>query len=84
MAVNEYAHLSPTRLRELAKQLTRSEQDTQERLAAREQQVRNLSVESSDPVRKRLLFLLLKQRRHRRAAERALATHENSPRWSTS
>jgi len=78
MTIHEYAHLSPARLGELVGHLTRREQDTRERLAARENHVRDAEVDKPDPVRKRFFFLLLKQGRHRHAAEMALATRDST------
>jgi hypothetical protein len=78
MVINEYAHLDSERLRGLVGHLTRSEQDTQERLAAREKQAPKARVNKPDPIRKRLFFLLLKQRTRLRAAEDALATREQA------
>ena len=78
MVINEYTHLSPLKLCELIRHLTRSEQDVGERLAAREKQVREAGADKPDPVRKRLFFLLLKLGRQRRAVEKALATRDNA------
>lgn len=80
MVINEYAQLSPLELCELARHLTRSERDIEERLAAREKRVREAGEDRADPVRKRLFFLLLKHRRQRRAVEKVLATSENADR----
>jgi len=71
MAIDRRTHLNRLKLGELIRRLARSEQDMEERLAAREKQVR--AEDSPDPVRKRLFFLLLKHRGQRRAAEEALA-----------
>src|SRR6185369_13226499 len=71
MAIDRRTHLNRLKLGELIRHLARSEQDMEERLAAREKQVG--AEDSPDPVRKRLFFLLLKHRGQRRAAEEALA-----------
>jgi len=73
MAIDRRTHLNRLKLGELIRHLARSEQDMEERLAAREKQVREVAEHSPDPVRKRLFFLLLKHRGQRRAAEEALA-----------
>ena len=73
MAIDRRTHLNRLKLGELIRRLARSEQDMEERLAAREKQVREVAEDSPDPVRKRLFFLLLKHRGQRRAAEEALA-----------
>ena len=73
MVIDKYTHLNRPKLRELIRRLARSEQDMEERLAAREKQVREAAEDNPDPVRKRLFFLLLKQRKQRRAAEKELA-----------
>ena len=73
MAIDRRTHLNRLKLGELIRHLARSEQDMEERLAAREKQVREVAEDSPDPVRKRLFFLLLKHRVQRRAAEEALA-----------
>ena len=72
MIIDKYLHLDRPTLSERIRSLARSEQDMQERLAAREKQVREAAQDNPDPVRKRLFFLLLKQRKQRRAAEKAL------------
>ena len=77
MVIDKYPHLSRLKLRELSRHLTRSEQDMEERLAAREKQVHEAGEDKPDPVRKRLFFLLLKHRSQRRAVDEALATREN-------
>ena len=73
MAIDKYTHLSRPKLGELIRHLARSEQDMEERLAAREKQVRESAEVNPDPVRKRLFFLLLKHREQRRAAKKELA-----------
>jgi hypothetical protein len=73
MVIDKYTHLDRPKLRELIRRLARSERDMEERLAAREKQVREAAEDNPDPVRKRLFFLLLKQRKQRRAAEKELA-----------
>lgn len=78
MTIDEHAHLSPAKLGELIRHLTRSEQDMQEGLTAREKHVRNAQVDKPDPIRKRFFFLLLKQSRHRRAVEPELATRDDT------
>jgi len=80
MPTNEYTHLSLAKLCELSRHLTRSEQDMEERLAAREKQVREAGEDKPDPVRKRLFFLLLSHWRQRQAVERELAIRENTDR----
>jgi hypothetical protein len=50
----------------------------EERLAAREKQVREAGEDKPDPIRKRLFFLLLKDRRQRQAVDEALASRENT------
>jgi hypothetical protein len=72
MIIDKYLHLDRPTLSEMIRSLARSEQDMQERLAAREKQVREAAQDNPDRVRKRLFFLLLKQRKQRRAAEKAL------------
>jgi len=73
MAIDRRTHLNRLKLGELIRHLARSEQDMEERLAAREKQVREVAEHSPDPVRERLFFRLLKHRGQRRAAEEALA-----------
>ena len=80
MVINEYTHLSRLKLCELISHLTRSEHDVEERLAAREKQVREAGGDQPDPIRKRLFFLLLKHKIQRRDAEKTLATRENTDR----
>ena len=77
MVVDKYSHLSRLKLCELSRHLTRSEQDMEERLAAREKLVREAGEDKPDPIRKRLFFLLLNYRRQRRAVDEALASREN-------
>ena len=84
MIVNEYTRLSPLQRCELIAHLRRTEQDIEERLTAREQQVRETGEDKPDPIRKRLSFLLLKQRRERRVVEAELATRENNERARSS
>lgn len=78
MTIDDYAYLSTAKLGELVRHLTRREQDTRERLAAREKHVRNAEVDKPDQIRKLLFFLLLKQCRHRHAAEMELATRDST------
>ena len=78
MTIDDYAYLSTAKLGELVRHLTRREQDTRDRLAAREKHVRNAEVDKPDPIRKLLFFLLLKQCRHRHAAEMELATRDST------
>ena len=78
MVNDKYTHLNRPKLRELIGRLARSEQDMEERLAAREKQVREAAEGSPDPVRKRLFFLLLKQRKQRRAAEKELVVRASA------
>ena len=78
MFVTDYAHLSSATLCDLVRDLTRREQDMEERLTAWEHQVPQVGEDGPDPIRKRLSFLLLKQRRHRLAAEKSLATRPNT------
>jgi hypothetical protein len=73
MVIDKYTHLNRPKLQELITRLARSEQDMEERLAAREKQARETAADNPDPVRKRLFFLLLKQRKQRRATEKELA-----------
>ena len=73
MIIDKYLHLDRPTLSEMIRSLARSEQDMQERLTAREKHVREAAQDNPDPVRKRLFFLLLKQREQRRAAEKELA-----------
>jgi hypothetical protein len=80
MVIDKYPHLSRLKLCELSRHLTRSEQDMEERLAAREKQVREAGEDKPDRVRKRLFFLLLKDRRQRQAVDEALASRENTDR----
>ena len=80
MVIDKYEHLSRLKLCELRMRLTRSEQDLEERLAAREKQVREAGEDKPDPIRKRLFFLLLKHRRQRQAVDEALASRENTDR----
>jgi len=77
MVIDKYTHLSRIKLCELSRHLTRSEQDIEERLAAREKQLHEAGENKPDPIRKRLFFLLLKHRSQRRAVAEALATREN-------
>ena len=77
MVIDKYPYLSRLKLCELSRHLTRSEQDMEQRLAAREKQVREAGEDKPDPIRKRLFFLLLKHRSQRRAVDEALATPEN-------
>ena len=76
MLITHYAHLHPTALRARARYLTRHEQEMQERLTAWERHVLD-GQDGPDPIRKRLLFLLLAQRRRRLATEKELATRQN-------
>ena len=78
MFVTDYAHLSSATLCDLVLHLTRREQDMEERLTAWENQAPEMGTDRPDPIRKRLSFLLLKQRRHRLAAEKSLATRPNT------
>ena len=78
MFVTDYAHLSSATLCDLVLHLTRREQDMEERLTAWESQAPEMGTDTPDPIRKRLSFLLLKQRRHRLAAEKSLATRQNT------
>ena len=78
MVMDKYQRLRWLKLCELSTHLTRSEQDLEERLAAREQQVREAGDDKPDPIRKRLFFLLLKHRSQRRAVDEALATREDA------
>ena len=82
MVIDKYPHLSRLKLCELSRHLTRSEQDMEERLAAREKQVREAGEDKPDPIRNRLFFLLLKHRRQRQAVDEALASRENTDRAS--
>jgi len=75
MSINEFAHLNPAQLVERLRQLTRSEQDMEERLMARDRQAHESGED--EPVRKRLFFLLAALRRQRRATEKALETCED-------
>ena len=77
MVLNEYDQLSLASLRALVRDLTRSEQDMQERLTAWDAKAEKSRADTPDPVRKRLFFLLFKQMRRRCAAEKALARREN-------
>jgi len=79
MFVTDYAHLSSATLCDLVLHLTRREQDMEERLTAWEHQVRKVGDDRPDPVRKRLVFLLLKQRRDRLAAEKAEVSRRGTP-----
>ena len=83
MVIDKYPHLSRLKLCELSRHLTRSEQDMEERLAAREKQVREAGEDKPDPIRNRLFFLLLKHRRQRQAVDEALASRENTDRASS-
>jgi hypothetical protein len=83
MVIDKYPHLSRLKLCELSRHLTRSEQDMEERLAAREKQVREVDDDKPDPIRKRLFFLLLKNRRQRQAVDEAMASRENTDRASS-
>jgi hypothetical protein len=74
MAIDRCTHLNRRKLGELIRHLARSEQDMEERLAAREKQMREVAEDNPDPVRKRLFFLLLKHRGQRRATEKELAS----------
>ena len=80
MVINEYTHLSHRRLCELLEHLTRSEQDFEQRLSARERQVPQAGEDEPDPIRKRLHFLLLEHRIRRQAVEKELAAREKSER----
>jgi hypothetical protein len=75
----DYANTSPETLWQRVPHLTRRERDVQERLTAWENQVPQLGEDIPDPVRKRLAFLLLKQRRHRLAAEKVEASRWGTP-----
>ena len=75
-AMDKYTNLSRLELCEIRRHLIRSEQDLEERLAAREERTCEREDDKPDPIRKRLFFLLLKQKRQRRAVDGALASCE--------
>lgn len=62
----------------MSKHLTKSEQDMEERLTAREHRVREQREDTPDPIRKRLYFLLRKHSRQRQRLEEVLAARENT------
>ena len=79
MSINGYANINSRTLSERVLHLTRRERDMEERVTAWEHQVRKVGDDRPDPVRKRLVFLLLKQRRDRLAAEKAEVSRRGTP-----